>query len=210
MTILQNDVVCHEEKLLIYEMFWHYYRGEFHRLTPIQWKQLAQILRDLQSFVINHDISQALKILEDVNESDLETFEYDYNRLFVGPNGLLSSPFESSYRNLEGTIMQQDTLKVRNFYHHVGLQVENEGQVPDDHIVFELELILHLLNDQLLEHQQLYQMFLEQHLFKWIFEHCSRVMKNSQHPITYAMGVLLKEFLQLEKRDTEGGNSNDN
>ena len=92
-------------------------------------------------------MEQALSMLENVDEHVIRTFEYDYNRLFVGPNQLLASPFESSYRNYEGNIMQQETLKVRNFYHYVGLQVADEGQFPDDHIQFELEFILHLLSD---------------------------------------------------------------
>ena len=92
-------------------------------------------------------MAQALTMLEEINETTIQTFEYDYNRLFVGPNKLLASPFESSYRNFEGTVLQQETLKVRNFYHYVGLQVADEGQMPDDHIQFELEFILHVLSD---------------------------------------------------------------
>ena len=90
MTILQEYVKSLEEKLLNYEMFWHYYRGDFHQLTPLQWKQLAQILNVQQGMNLNTEISQALKRLEDVNENDLETFEYDYNRLFVGPDSTIS------------------------------------------------------------------------------------------------------------------------
>ena len=136
----------------------------------------------------------------------IQTFEYDYNRLFVGPNKLLASPYESSYRNFEGTVLQQETLKVRNFYHYVGLQVANEGQMPDDHIQFELEFILHVLSDPTIqENDQIYKMFLEKHLLQWGFKHCERIEQNSQNTITYAMAVLFKEFLQLEKMMIKGG-----
>ena len=156
-------------------------------------------------------MAQALKMLEEVNEIMIQTFEYDYNRLFVGPNKLLASPFESSYRNYEGNVLQQETLKVRNFYHYVGLQVANEGQIPDDHIQFELEFILHVLSDSTIQdHRQLYKMFLENHLMQWVFEHCEKIVENSQHPITYAMGFLLREFLQLERKMMEGGNEDVN
>ena len=136
----------------------------------------------------------------------IQTFEYDYNRLFVGPNKLLASPYESSYRNFEGTVLQQETLKVRNFYHYVGLQVADEGQMPDDHIQFELEFILHVLSDPTIqENDQIYKMFLEKHLLQWGFEHCERIEQHSKNTITYAIGVLFKEILQLEKMMIKGG-----
>ena len=121
---------------------------------------------------------------------------------------LLASPFESSYPNYEGNIMQQETLKVRNFYHHVGLQVANEGQVPDDHIQFELEFILYLLNAQSRREQvQLYQIFLENHLFKWAIQALPKNNRRTQSAsrLPLHLRILLKEFLQLEKMRIEGG-----
>jgi putative dimethyl sulfoxide reductase chaperone len=206
MTAMEETVMKQEERLLYYQLFYHYYRGDLLQLTTEQWKQVVRIIKEQQNTSLIDKVAQSLQMLEEVNETTIQTFEYDYNRLFVGPNKLLASPFESSYRNFEGNVLQQETLNVRNFYHYVGLQVANEGQIPDDHIRFELEFILHVLSDSTIQgHSQIYKMFLEKHLMKWVFEHCDRIVKNSQNPITYAMAVLLQEFLQLESKMMEGG-----
>jgi putative dimethyl sulfoxide reductase chaperone len=211
MTAIKETVIKHEGKLLYYQLFYHYYRGDLQQLAAEQWQQLVQIIKEQKITSLIDEAAQALQILEVVNETAIQTFKYDYNRLFVGPNKLLASPFESSYRNYEGNVLQQETLNVRNFYQYVGLQVANEGQIPDDHIQFELEFILHLLSDPTIpEHSQIYKMFLEKHLMQWVFEHCGRIVQNSQNPITYAMAVLLREFLQLESKIMEGGNEDVN
>lgn len=202
MAIIQETVMKPEERLFYYQLFCHYYRGDLLQLTTEQWKQLVQIIKEQQNTSLLDKIAQSLQMLEEVTESTIETFKYDYNRLFVGPNKLLASPFESSYRNYEGNVLQQETLNVRNFYRYVGLQVANEGQIPDDHIQFELEFIFHVLSQPTIEdHRQIYMMFLEKHLLQWGFKHCESILQNSQNPITHAMAVILKEFLQLE-----GGN----
>ncbi|MEH7113430.1 molecular chaperone TorD family protein [Neobacillus niacini] len=206
MTIIQEKVMKHEERLFYYQLFCHYYRGDLLQLTSAQWGQLVRIIKENQNTSLIDEVTQSLQMLEEVNETTIQTFEYDYNRLFVGPNKLLASPYESSYRNYEGNVLQQETLNVRNFYHHVGLQVANEGQIPDDHIQFELEFILHVLRDQTIqENKQIYKMFLDKHLMQWVLKHCKKIIENSQNPITYAMAVLIKEFLQLESKLMEGG-----
>jgi putative dimethyl sulfoxide reductase chaperone len=211
MTTMQVTGMNLEERLLYYQLFCHYYRGDLHGLTSAQWVQLVQLLKENQTTRIKDEMEQALSMLEKVDEAAIRTFQYDYNRLFVGPNQLLASPFESSYRNFEGTVLQQETLKVRNFYHYVGLQVAHEGQFPDDHIQFELEFVLHVWSNETIQDQsKIYKMFLEKHLLQWGFKHCDRVIQNSQHPITYAMAILLREFLQLERKIMEGGNEDVN
>lgn len=206
MAAIKETVMKHEERLLYYQVFYHYYRGDLHHLNAKQWQQLIQILKEQKITNLIDKADHTFQLLEGVNETAIQTFKFDYNRLFVGPNKLLASPFESSYRNFEGNVLQQETLNVRNFYHYVGLQVVNEGQIPDDHIQFELEFILHVLSDPtILDNDQIYKMFLEKHLMQWVFKHCYKIIQNSQNPITYSMAVLLLEFIQLEGKMMEGG-----
>jgi TorA maturation chaperone TorD len=194
-----------EERLICYQLFWHYYRSDLLKLTVIDWANLVELLKTLPSISKTEFGIQAINILEEMGQETIQTFEFDYNRLFVGPNRLLAPPYESTYRNYEGTIMQQETIKVRNFYHYEGLQVADEGQFPDDHIQFELELICHLLNRK--EKSADLKLFLENHFFKWVDKHCERIEDNSQNQITLAFAYLLKDFLQLEKIMIEGGES---
>ncbi|MDR7236937.1 TorD/DmsD family molecular chaperone [Neobacillus drentensis] len=196
------------DRLLLYQLFWHYYRGDLMKLTTIDWANLAELLRTMTVLCESEFGNQAITILDEVSEETLHSFVFDYNRLFVGPNRLLASPYESTYSNFEGTIMQQETIKVRNFYHYEGLQVAEEGQYPDDHIQYELEFICYLLNQN--EKGPDLKLFLENHFFKWVDKHCERIEEHSQNQLTLAFAYLLKEFLQFEKIIIEGGEPNVN
>jgi putative dimethyl sulfoxide reductase chaperone len=197
-----------EDRLLLYQLFWHYYHGDLIKVTAIDWANLGELLRTITVLSESELGNQAISIFDEVSEESLQTFGFDYNRLFVGPNRLLASPYESTYSNVEGNIMQQETIKVRNFYHYEGLQVAEEGQFPDDHIQYELEFICYLLNQN--EKESDLNLFLENHFFKWVNKHCERVEEHSQNRLTLAFAYLLKEFLQLEKIIIEGGEPNVN
>ncbi|MFC4799587.1 molecular chaperone [Neobacillus sp. GCM10023253] len=186
-----------DERVEIYQLCWHYYRGDLMKLTLGEWQTVAACLSSKPAIRKNEWGTKALNLLADINEQTLETFEYDYNRLFVGPNKLLASPYESSYLNIEGTVMQAETLKVRNFYYHEGLQVDMEGQMPDDHLQFELEFILYLIRFE--EKKEVLHLFLKNHLLKWCETHCCKIEEHSRNPITLAFAYLLKGFLQQEK-----------
>lgn len=199
-----------EERMLSLKLMCHYYRGDLWQLELSDWQNLTNLLESQRSILQNEWVNKAIAEFRQLKNETIETFQFDFNRLFVGPNHLLASPFESSYENFEGMLMQQETIKVRNFYHHEGLQVENEGQLPDDHIQFELEFLLHLLNsNKHIDPSSVYKLFLERHLLKWVPKHIKLVEKNSQNNITMAFAYLLKGLLQLEKMAIEGGDRND-
>ncbi|WP_066303731.1 molecular chaperone [Bacillus sp. FJAT-29814] len=185
-----------QERFEIYQLLWHYYRGDLQNLTVGEWATVAAFLSSKPSLSQNDWGAKAINLLETINNQSLETFQFDYNRLFVGPNKLLASPYESSYTNIEGTVMQAETLKVRNFYYHEGLQVDREGQYPDDHLQFELEFILHLFRFE--EKKDILQLFLHNHLLKWYEAHCRRIEEHSQNGLTLAFAYFLRGFLQQE------------
>ncbi|ETI68921.1 TorD/DmsD family molecular chaperone [Neobacillus vireti] len=193
---------CLEERMFMYQLFLHYYRGDLLKLPAAEWGKLLEILECQPALQSNDWGRKAVLQLQNMTTQTLEPFEYDFNRLFVGPNKLLASPFESSYQNFEGTVMQAETLKVRNFYYYEGLQVANEGGLPDDHIQFELEFILHLLSSE--KKKEALHLFLEKHLLKWVDQHCARIEEHSQSLITLAFGYMLKGFILLEKSLIEG------
>jgi putative dimethyl sulfoxide reductase chaperone len=199
-----------EERGLFYQFFLHYYKGDLLQLTVGDWQNLVQLLKKQPNIKQNSYFNKAIQMLEEIDEEKLTTFPFDYNRLFVGPNRLLASPYESSYENIEGSLMQTETLNVRNFYYHEGLQVAEEGRFPDDHIQFELEFMVHLLgfrNEE--EKRDIEELFLQKHLLKWCPKHCERIAQNSQNEITLAMGLLLQGFLQFEKWLLEGGDNDE-
>ncbi|MCM3768473.1 molecular chaperone [Neobacillus niacini] len=185
-----------QDRFELYQLLWHYYRGDLLNLTVREWATVTAFLSSKPTLSQNDWGAKAINLLETINNQSLETFPFDFNRLFVGPNKLLASPYESSYRNTEGTVMQTETLKVRNFYYHEGLQVDREGQHPDDHLQFELEFILHLI--QLAEKKEILRLFLHNHLLKWYEAHCRRIEEHSQNVMTLAFAYLLRGFLQKE------------
>lgn len=199
------EMVQTEERIFYYQLLWHYYRGDLLNRTYHEWQQLTALIKEQQNAVENEHIKKAIHLLEEMTQVDLDELEYHYNRLFVGPGRLLASPYESSYRNFEKSIMQKETMLVRNFYHHYGLQVENEGQVPDDHLQFELEFILHLLSTDKEENRSIHRLFLEKHLLQWSDKHIEEILNHSKNSITVAFAYLLKGFLQHEKWMIEGG-----
>ncbi|WP_053362677.1 molecular chaperone TorD family protein [Bacillus sp. FJAT-27251] len=198
--------VSREGRMLFYQLFLHYYRGDLNQLNVGQWKELVQLLKAEPACSQNPAIQEALGKLEKMDENPLTTLLYDYNRLFIGPSILLASPYESSYENAEGSVMQGETMKVRNFYYHEGLQVAEEGTIPDDHIQFEIEFMIHLLGCKPNEEKEKVEtLFLQNHLLKWGPKHCEKVEQHSQNEITLAMGLLLKGFLETERMFIKGG-----
>ena len=105
-----------EARVLYYQLFCHYYRGD---LQSTYLRGLAErsykLLKEGQLISFIDEAAQALTMLEEINETTIQTFEYDYNRLFVGPNKLLASPYESSYRNFEGNGFATGNLESPQF-----------------------------------------------------------------------------------------------
>lgn len=136
---------------------------------------------------------------------------FEYNALFVGPGKLLAPPYESSYRNPEKTLMQQETLAVRSFYSRAGLQCGALNSIPDDHLALELEFICYLLAraGKYLEQRnpeaaelflELYREFFMEHAASWIPEHCQDVLKCAQTPLCKGMAMVMLGFIRQEEQ----------
>lgn len=78
------------------------------------------------------------------HEDQFPNLKQDYARLFVGPDKLLATPWESVYRSTEGIIFEKETLQVRAFYREFNMPIPNFGSEPDDHIGLEFRFVAHL------------------------------------------------------------------
>lgn len=198
-----------EKKLPIYLLFCNYYYQGFWQLE--QWSEIVALLQDFLAHKHHDKMAQGVKLLEKIQEADLEEGYYEYNRLFIGPGKLKAPPYESSYRNPDGLVMQKETLAVRQFYRQAGLAVREQGRYPDDHLAFELEFVCYLLSHLLRNYeenrswdatyQQWYRDFYKQHLGQWIFSHCQDILENSSTPIVQGMGWILWGFMELEQQE---------
>lgn len=200
-----------EKKLQLYLLFCSYYYQGFWQLE--QWPEIVELLANFLNQRYQDKLAQGVRKLENIGQEDLEASYYEYHRLFIGPGKLQAPPFESSYRNPEGLVMQKETLAVRRFYHQAGLAVREQGRYPDDHLAFELEFICYLLSRLLRfyqekgfweeTYQQWYLDFYQRHLGQWIFSHCQDVLAHSSTPIIQGMGWALWGFMELEKQELD-------
>lgn len=188
-----------EMRLSMYLILQNFYAGRALKWYEQDWQEIRSSIEAYQQVAPSQKIMKCLDLLQEVGEEILQ-LEFDFNRLFVGPDKLLASPYESSYRNRDQTLMQKETLQVREFYSRAGLEVANKGVEPDDHLALELEFIGYLyanLTDD--GFRRLYQEFLEKHLMVWYKEHCELIHKHSENPICQAMAYLLEGVIEQEQ-----------
>lgn len=103
----------------------------------------------------------------------------DYTRVFVGPNTLAASPWETMHTTGKRVLFHRDILSVRDAYRQAGFLPERCRQVADDSIGLECDFMAKLAADALAAFQKgagqrcqdrLLQSltFLTDHLLRWI------------------------------------------
>ncbi|MEC4175391.1 molecular chaperone TorD family protein [Adlercreutzia sp. R7] len=103
----------------------------------------------------------------------------DYTRIFVGPNTLAASPWETMHTTGKRMLFHRDILSVRDAYRQAGFLPERYRQVADDSIGLECDFMAKLAADALAAFQEdesqrcqdrLLQSltFLTDHLLRWI------------------------------------------
>ena len=180
-----------------------FYAGHLNQLELSKWQEFCVHLQeDVQSFT-NVELHKGLEILTQVRQEEVEELLYDFNRLFVGPNRLEASPFESSYRSEDRAVLQFYTLAVRRSYEKAGLVVAKKNNEPDDHLSFELEFICYLLENGLEDETflKMYEDFLKNHLFEWVPAHCALVRQHTDNSIIIGISYLLEGLLNVEKNE---------
>lgn len=194
-----EEVVVH--KLAIYMFLQKFYDGQLNRIEKASWKELIDALTQEMTIFSNDEIGKGLQVLSQFTDEDIEELEFEFNRLFVGPNQLVVSPYESTYRNTERVIMQSETIAVRRFYEKAGLVLAKKNINPDDHIALELEFVCYLLENSLEDatYYEFYQEFLKAHLFHWIEAHCALILENSENTIIKGISIILQGLIEEEK-----------
>jgi TorA maturation chaperone TorD len=191
-----------EDRLAIYQLISSYY---LEGTASVSLENLSRI-----SFLEQSDnelLRASYNKVCDGLEADNEQANYEYNRLFIGPDKVIAAPYESVYRNSQRLMMQQETLRVRQFYSKLGLGCAAVGNQPDDHLGLELECMSYLLYQMLQENElrdefiDYYREFLENHVLVWAFNHCEDVLNNSKTQLNSGMAMLLKGMLEIEKQE---------
>lgn len=187
-----------QARLEIYAGFSHYYQG--------QYQQAGLLSTKVRDYLTNWGAGETLESAG--KHDDLDSLEFEYNRLFVGPGKLLAPPYEGAYRNADRLLMQEETMAVRAFYRRCGIAVKRESAIPDDHLGFELEFVSYLLFHMIRSDKDpdawerllgLYGEFFRQHLCQWVYLHCQDVLVHAKNRLCREMAILLSGFLQREE-----------
>lgn len=146
--------------------------------------------------------------------SFLERVQNEYTKLLVGPGKLIAYPWESTYTGKETLIMQESTLRVRQFYRKYGYLPQGYPHVADDHISLELHFMAKLSERSLEAFQKEdwetfrylldgQQVFMKYHLCNWVPQYTER-MKMSKTAYMYPQFAMAVEaFIQVDQQFME-------
>lgn len=132
-------------------------------------------------------LNEAKRFIDDASE-----LEFDFNRMCIGPYKLLVAPYEGVYRSGNHVMNTDETVRVAEFYQHIGLVIDEKFNEPADFIGNELEFLycVHALASEqkaandieaFEELTAIADEFLTKHLGTWITPFCEGIKNHAQH-----------------------------
>lgn len=108
-----------------------------------------------------------------------------------------ASPYESYWLSDDHLICQDAMFDMRTLYAAAGLAVPDWRMRPDDHLVFQLQFLAHLLAkaDKDDDWRSL-ATFLDYHLLRWLPDFASRVVSRCDTPFYAALALLTDVWCQ--------------
>lgn len=153
------------------------------------------------------DFTNAINAVQ--TDADIDALKGEYTKLFIGPNKLVSPPWESVYVTKERLLFQESTLEVRRAYVAEGVIPAEYPHVADDHISLELNFLSVLANNaleayvELREEDYLHNInatidFIEKHLGKWLPEYTESIVGDVPNSL-YAIGArVINELVKVD------------
>ncbi|POP43595.1 molecular chaperone [Superficieibacter electus] len=185
----------------------------FYHGTPVSssWELTGLLLRDFFYAADTAALSQSLTAMSNyfiqeqhvtIKEVNWREVEYDFNRLFVGPQAVLAAPYSSVYLDAETLLMGKSTQQVKELYQALGIIIANENQTPEDHISYEIEACLLLVkNNTANAHHDALCWFISEHLALWLPQFVEKIINNAVTPSIKAAAMLLTNwFGELKSR----------
>lgn len=126
-------------------------------------------------------------------DNTIDEIKSDYYNLFYSKDNLL--PLESFYRRFEIPPWKviDDAL---NFYHSTGITLDDEINIPPDHISSELIFMSYLIENNLIKEQRL---FFKEHIMKWVPDFCDELPRKARTLFFKEVSEILKEFILAEQ-----------
>lgn len=148
-------------------------------------------------------MEQSLTLLPpEADEQVLDELAADYASIYLNYS-IGASPEESVWIDEDSLICQDSMFQVRQWYESFGLSAPDWRTRPDDHLVYQLQFIAHMLEHDG-ETQVLQQVatFMDEHLLRWLGSFAERVMQRCDTPwfagvagITAAYAEELRDIL---------------
>ncbi len=142
-------------------------------------------------------MAHALEMLPDkVGQSVLDELAADYASIYLN-HGVGASPQESVWTDEDGLICQDSMFQVRQWYQAHGLEVPDWRKRPDDHLVYQLQFVAHLLMEKETEEAlQQAATFLDEHLLRWLDQFARRVASRCQTPWFAGAATLTAAYME--------------
>jgi TorA maturation chaperone TorD len=136
----------------------------------------------------------------DLTDATLDALAADYADIYL-TYGLRASPCESVWLDEDNLALQAPMFRVRAWYRRFGLAVEDWRKRSDDHLVYELRFLAHLLRGEP-EPAALADVarFLDEHPLRWVGPFAGRVSTGCATRFYAGLALLTAAYLD-ELRD---------
>lgn len=137
-----------------------------------------------------------------------DELEAEHTALFVLPSGVI--PHEAAYLDTEKRLGGRITIGVSQFYERAGANVQENCIDMPDHLGMELEFMSFLCKiereswekaelESLQKCVELQKIFLEDHLLKWIYLCCEKIIEKEEYGFYKAVARSITEFMKNEE-----------
>lgn len=176
-----------------FRLLHRYYSHMLTRIDASEWPAFEAFATSDLAWEHPHLRAAALRIAQ-APESDLKSFEHQFNRLFVGPEELLAAPYETVYLTNERVLMRETTMAVRRAYEEAGMQVSAKNIEPDDHFAYECAFMAYLAEKGDEQASQAFESFASAHLARWVPPHVAAIRKGTTNEVCLGFADLLESL----------------
>ncbi len=139
----------------------------------------------------------AIQSLPDpISSAQLDDLAAEYAAIYL-TGAYQASPYESVWTDDEHLMCQDSMFTLRKKYADAGLMVANWRSRPDDHFIFQLLFVAHLVQ-QATSNQDWKAIadFLDQHLLAWYPKFVTRIAQRSQNQFYVMLNLLTAAWAQ--------------
>ena len=180
----------------------------------VQTQKTIELTDDLdeteRNFVLGNN--KMVRFLERRTPDTLTQSRCDYARVFLGAGQTQEnpvSPFESVYTSEDQLLMQGARDDVYRVFRSERLALEDEYNMPEDHLAFELQYLAHVAQEvvQMAESRdtaqaetrfQAYLSFFENHVANWVTRFCDEAAALAKTPFYQGLAQCTKAWVLME------------